>query len=64
MFLLDTNIILEYLLDQDKSDEVEKFFKRYSPDAMSPVRIFPLLAGDYLFLQGKITHFLLSSTIQ
>jgi predicted nucleic acid-binding protein len=34
MFLLDTNIILEYLLDQDKSDEVENFFKRYSPDEM------------------------------
>ena len=34
MFLLDTNIILEYLLDQDKSDEVEKFFKRYSPEEM------------------------------
>ena len=34
MFLLDTNIILEYLLDQDKADDVEKFFKRYSPDEM------------------------------
>jgi hypothetical protein len=34
MFLLDTNIILEYLLDQEKSDEVEKFFGKYSPDEM------------------------------
>ena len=26
-YLLDTNIILEYLLDQEKSNEVETFFK-------------------------------------
>jgi len=27
MYLLDTNIFLELLLDQDKADEVEKFLR-------------------------------------
>jgi len=34
MYLLDTNIILEYLLDQEKSGEVEQFFLEMSADQL------------------------------
>jgi predicted nucleic-acid-binding protein len=33
-YLLDTNIILEYLLDQEKSGEVESFFISSQADQM------------------------------
>lgn len=32
MYLLDTNIILEFLLDQDKADEIERFLHATSPE--------------------------------
>jgi len=31
MYLLDTNILLELLLDQEKADQVERFLRRLSP---------------------------------
>jgi predicted nucleic acid-binding protein len=34
MYLLDTNIILELLLDQDKSDEVERFLRDIPPEQL------------------------------
>jgi len=34
MYLLDTNIILEYLLDQEKSGDVEQFFLEMSADQL------------------------------
>ena len=35
MYLLDTNIILEYLLDQEKSGDVEQFFLEMSVEAVA-----------------------------
>jgi predicted nucleic acid-binding protein len=32
MYLLDTNILLELLLDQEKADQVERFLRRLSPN--------------------------------
>lgn len=34
MYLIDTNIILEYLLDQEKSGDVERFFLEMSADQL------------------------------
>jgi predicted nucleic acid-binding protein len=58
MFLLDTNIILEYLLDQDKSDEVEKFFKGYSPDEMYLSEFSLYSLGIICSRRGKENAFL------
>ena len=33
MYLLDTNIALELLLDQEKADEVERFLRNTSPES-------------------------------
>ncbi len=58
MFLIDTNIILEYLLDQDKSDEVEKFFKEYSPDEMYLSEFSLYSLGIICSRRGKENAFL------
>jgi predicted nucleic acid-binding protein len=34
MYLLDTNILLELLLEQEKADEVERFLRSLSPDRL------------------------------
>ena len=34
MYLLDTNIILELLLDQENADEVEQFLRNISPQSL------------------------------
>jgi predicted nucleic acid-binding protein len=34
MYLLDTNIVLELLLDQEKADEVERFLRNTSPESL------------------------------
>ena len=34
MYLLDTNIVLELLLDQDKADQVERFLKSLPPEQL------------------------------
>lgn len=34
MYLLDTNILLELLLDQEKADEVERLLRHLSPDRL------------------------------
>lgn len=34
MFLIDTNIFLELLLDQERAEEVRNFFERVNPSAL------------------------------
>jgi uncharacterized protein len=34
MYLLDTNILLELLLDQENADEVERFLRRLPPERL------------------------------
>lgn len=58
MFLLDTNIILEYLLDQEKADEVETFFRKWSPDEMYLSEFSLYSLGIICSKRGKNNAFL------
>ena len=52
-YLLDTNIILEYLLDQDKADEVERFLKATPPESLA-VTEFSVHSVGILLLRRKL----------
>ena len=58
MFLLDTNIILEYLLDQKNADEVETFFRKRSPDEMYLSEFSLYSLGIICSKRGKNNAFL------
>jgi predicted nucleic acid-binding protein len=52
MYLLDTNIILELLLDQDRADEVE-FFLRSTPPEQLYLSEFALYSLGIILLRRK-----------
>jgi predicted nucleic acid-binding protein len=52
MYLLDTNIILELLLDQDNADEVERFLRSTPPDQLY-LSEFALYSLGIILLRSK-----------
>jgi predicted nucleic acid-binding protein len=52
MYLLDTNIILEFLLGQDRADEVEKLFKVAEKD-MLYISDFSVFSIGIIFFRKK-----------
>ncbi len=52
MYLLDTNIILELLLDQDGSDEVERFLRDIPPEQLYLSEFALYSLGIVLFRHG------------
>jgi predicted nucleic acid-binding protein len=52
MYLLDTNIILELLLDQDNADEVERFLRSTPPEQLY-LSEFALYSLGIILLRSK-----------
>jgi hypothetical protein len=52
MYLLDTNIILEFLLDQDRADEVEKLLRNAPPGGLY-ISEFALFSLGVILLRRK-----------
>jgi predicted nucleic acid-binding protein len=52
MYLLDTNIILELLLDQDRADEVEQFLRSIPPEQLY-LSEFALYSLGIILLRSK-----------
>jgi predicted nucleic acid-binding protein len=52
-YLLDTNILLEFLLDQDRADEVERFLKEV-PHQQLAVTEFSIHSVGILLLRRKM----------
>ena len=60
MYLLDTNIILELLLDQEKADEVERFL-RNTPPASLHLSEFALYSLGVVLFRHKMHDTFLQS---
>ena len=60
MYLLDTNIILELLLDQEKADEVEQFMRSTRPDSLNLSEFSLYSLGIALLSRGMYDTFLQS----
>ena len=54
MYLLDTNILLELLLDQEKADEVERFLTSSSTRTPLSLRIRPRLGRALPFFGANV----------
>ena len=53
-YLLDTNILVEFLLDQEKADDVELFFKKIPPQNCF-ISIFSLFSIGIILFRHKKT---------
>jgi predicted nucleic acid-binding protein len=60
MYLLDTNIALELLLDQEKADEVERFLRNTSPESLH-LSEFALYSLGIVLLRRKMHDTFLQS---
>ena len=58
MYLLDTNVVLELLLDQDKADEVERFLRDTPPERLYLSEFALYSLGIVLFRHGRHAAFL------
>jgi predicted nucleic acid-binding protein len=61
MYLLDTNIILEVLLDQDRADEVEQFLQATEPEKLH-ISEFSLYSFGILLTRRKLQGIFLQMT--
>jgi predicted nucleic acid-binding protein len=57
MYLLDTNIILELLLDQESADEVERFLRDTPPEQLHLSEFTLYSLGVILFRRGEHATF-------
>jgi len=53
MYLIDTSIILELLLDQEKADEVERFLRNTPPESLH-LSEFTLYSSGIVLLRRKM----------
>ena len=60
MYLLDTNIILELLLDQEKADDVEEFLRNTQPENLYISEFTLYSLGSALIRRNMHDTFLLS----
>ena len=58
MYLLDTNIVLELLLDQENADEVERFLRQTSPELLYLSEFAMYSLGVILFRHRAYDTFL------
>ena len=58
MYLLDTSVVLEFLLDQDKADDVQALLERV-PGEMLRITEFTLYSTGILLLRRKLADRLL-----
>lgn len=56
MYLIDTNIWLERLLGQAKSDEVGQFFERTPPRVNSSLHACPILPSKTICLEEMVRY--------
>ena len=58
MYLLDTSVVLEFLLDQEKADDVQALLEKV-PGEMLRVTEFTLYSAGILLLRRKLADRLL-----
>ncbi|MDI6767467.1 MAG: PIN domain-containing protein [Bacteroidota bacterium] len=53
MYLLDSNIFLEFFLDQEQADKIEEFFHRHPPDILY-ITEFSLYSIGLILIRKKL----------